>query len=191
MNILMFAKKIIFSIFNFSYAKIDHIGYVKHIGVNIGSGVHIYGNPITMFGTEPWCVTLGNNVHITREVIFINHDGGTLLYRHIIPDLEITLPIVVGDNVYIGVRSIILPGVHIGNNCIIAAGSVVSKDVPDNSVVGGVPARFIKTADEYLESIKERSLHLGHLKGKEKDDALKKKLDFKNNGNKQSFKEQE
>ena len=75
---------------------------------------------------------------------------------------------------YIGVRSIILPGVHIGNNCIIAAGSVVSKDVPDNSVVGGVPARFIKTADEYLKGIKERNLHLGHLSGEEKDDALKK-----------------
>jgi acetyltransferase-like isoleucine patch superfamily enzyme len=126
-----------------------------------------------MFGTEPWCITLGNNVHITKEVLFITHDGGTLLFRNIIPDLEITAPIKVGNNVYIGVRSIIMPGVNIGNNCIIAAGSVVSKDVPDNSVVGGVPAKFIKTSDEYLEGIKKRSLHLGHLKGKDKDRELR------------------
>jgi acetyltransferase-like isoleucine patch superfamily enzyme len=84
----------------------------------------------------------------------------------------------VGDYVYIGVRSIILPGVTIGNNCIIAAGSVVTKNVPDNSVVGGIPAKFIKSTDEYLEGIKKRSLKLGHLKGEEKDAALKKYFNY-------------
>ncbi|WP_457271739.1 acyltransferase [Pedobacter sp. UYEF25] len=139
----------------------------------MGRNVFIYGDPNGMFGTEPWCITLGNNVHITREVLFVTHDGGTLLYRDEIPDLEITAPINVGNNVYIGVRSIILPGVSIGHNCIIAAGSVVTKDVPDNSVIGGVPAKLIKSTEAYLEGIKKNSLHLGHLKGKEKDDALK------------------
>ncbi len=154
------------------------MGYAKHIGVNMGNNVNIYGNPSDMFGTEPWCITLGNNVHITREVLFVTHDGGTLLFRHLIPDLEMTAPIMVGDYVYIGVRSIILPGVTIGNNCIIAAGSVVTKNVPDNSVVGGIPAKFIKSTDEYLEGIKKRSLKLGHLKGEEKDAALKKYFNY-------------
>lgn len=153
---------------------INHVNYVKKIGVNLGQNVHIYGNPYSMFGTEPWCITLGNNVHITKEVLFVTHDGGTLLFRDKIPDLEITKPIKVGNNVYIGVRSIILPGVNIGNECIIAAGSIVTKDVPDNSVVGGVPARIIKTTSDYLNNIKNNSLHLGHLKGKEKDYALRK-----------------
>lgn len=156
----------------------DHIGYAKHIGVNMGKNVRIYGSPYGMFGTEPWCITLGDNVHITKEVLFITHDGGTLLFRDQFPDLEITSPIVVGNNVYIGVRSIILPGVKIGNNCIIAAGAVVSKDVPDGSVVGGVPAKYIKSIDQYLDGIKSRSLHLGHLKGKEKDKELKKLLKY-------------
>lgn len=167
-------SKVIKKIFNIIYANLNHEKYAKYIGVNIKGKVHIYGNPIDMFSTEPWCITLGDNVHITRDVLFVTHDGGTLLFRDRVPDLEITKPIVVGNNVYIGVRSIIMPGVTIGNNVIIAAGSVVTKDVPDNSVVGGVPARFIKTAEEYFEKIQKESLHLGHLKGKEKDKELRK-----------------
>ena len=118
-------------------------------------------------------------MHITDGVKFITHDGGTLLYRHLIPDLEITKPIVVGDNVYIGNNVIILPGVTIGSNVVIGAGAIVSRDIPDNSVAVGVPARVIKTADEYLEKLKKESLHLGHLKGREKDKALMEYYGYK------------
>lgn len=109
----------------------------------------------------------------------MTHDGGTLVYRHLVPDLEITKPITVGNNVYIGNNVIILPGVNIGNDVIIGAGAVVSKDIPDNSVVVGVPAKVIKSADDYLEKIKRESLHLGHLKGQQKDEALKKYFGYK------------
>ena len=122
---------------------------------------------------------MGNNVYITDGVKFITHDGGTLLYRHLIPDLEITKPIVVGDNVYIGNNVIILPGVTIGSNVVIGAGAIVSRDIPDNSVAVGVPARVIKTADEYLEKLKKENLHLGHLKGQEKDKALMEYYGYK------------
>ena len=53
-------------------------------------------------------------------------------------------PVNIGDDVWIGGNVTILPGVNIGNNVIIAAGAVVTKDIPDNCVVGGVPARKIK-----------------------------------------------
>ena len=118
-------------------------------------------------------------MYITDGVKFITHDGGTLLYRHLIPDLEITKPIVVGDNVYIGNNVIILPGVTIGSNVVIGAGAIVSRDIPDNSVAVGVPARVIKTADEYLEKLKKENLHLGHLKGQEKDKALMEYYGYK------------
>lgn len=171
-------KRIFNRIFRSIYAKINHAGYAKYIGVNMGKNIHIYGDPIDMFGSEPWCITLGNNVHITREVLFVTHDGGTLLYRNLHPDLEITARIVIGNNVYIGVRTIILPGVTIGDNCIVAAGSIVTKDVPSNTVVGGIPAKFIKTSDDYLKGALKKSLHLGHLKGKEKDLALRKHFNY-------------
>lgn len=66
-----------------------------------------------------------------------------------------------------------------GNNVVIGAGAVVAKDIPDNSVAVGVPARVIKTADEYFEKIQRESLHLGHLKGQEKDKALMEYYGYK------------
>lgn len=177
MGIIKLINKGITHLYYRVYAKVSKVKFIKRIGVNCKSdNIFIYGDPYSMFGTEPWCISLGDNVHITREVLFITHDGGTLLFRDTIPDLEITAPIVVEDNVYIGARSIILPGVTIGRNSIIAAGSVVSKDVNPNSVYGGVPAKFIKSSEDYLDGIKLRSLKVGHLKGKEKDEALKKIL---------------
>lgn len=160
------------------YSKISPYKWMKKIGVNFPwGGVHVYGN--VAWGTEPWLITLGNNVHITNGVKFLTHDGGTLLYRQYVPDLEITKPITVGNDVYIGNNVIILPGVNIGNNVVIGAGAVVSRDIPDNSVAVGVPARVIKTADEYLEKLKRESLHLGHLKGQEKDKALMEYYGYK------------
>ena len=146
--------------------------YAKKVGVHFGANFHAYG--YVMYGSEPWAISIGDNVFITNNVTFITHDGGTLLFRKTVPDLEITKPITIGNNVFIGMNTTILPGVNIGNNVVIGAGSVVSKSIPDNSVYAGNPARFIKTTDDYFKKIKEQSLHLGHLKGKEKDEQLRR-----------------
>lgn len=165
------------------YAKIigrlKPVKFAHKIGVNFKdiSKVHIYGS--VSWSTEPWLITIGENVHITDGVKFVGHDGGTLLFRHLVPDLEITKPIKVGDYVYIGNNALIMPGVTIGSKVIIGAGAIVTRDIPDNSVAGGVPARVIKTADEYFEKIQKESLHLGHLKGEEKDRALMKYYRYK------------
>lgn len=154
--------------------------YMEKVGVNFPrGGVHIYGR--VYWNTELWLITLGNNVHITDGVKFITHDGGTLLYRKFVPDLEITKPITIGNDVYIGNNVIILPGITIGNNCVIGAGAIVSHDIPDNSVAVGVPARVIKSADEYFEKIKAESIHLGNLKGQDKDRALMKYYNYHGN----------
>lgn len=154
-------------------AKLDPLGYATSLGVRLGKGVRFYGMPPGMFGTEPWLITIGDNVHITAGCQFVTHDGGTLILRKDVPDLELTAPIRIGNDVYIGLRTIILPGVTIGNRCIIGAGSVVAKDIPDNSVAAGVPARVIRTTDEYLQRAEAKSLHFGHLGPSEKANALK------------------
>lgn len=110
------------NIYKMLYKKLRPIEYMKKVGVNFPhKEVNIYGK--VAWGTEPWLITLGSNVYITDGVKFITHDGGTLLYRNQIPDLEITKPIVVGNDVYIGNNVIILPGVTIGSNVIIGAGA--------------------------------------------------------------------
>ena len=66
------------------------------------------------------------------------------------PDVPIRLqgggenPVVIGDDVWLGTRAIILPGVTLGNHCIVGAGAVVTKSFPDYSIVGGVPARILR-----------------------------------------------
>ena len=157
--------------------KLAPVKFAKKVGVNMGDNIHIYGK--VSWGSEPWIITIGSNIHITDGVRFITHDGGTLLYRSQVPDLEITKPIRLGDDVYIGNNVILLPGVTVGNKVIIGAGAVVTKNIPDNSVAVGVPARVIKSADEYLEKAKKESLHLGHLKYEEKDAALKKYYNYR------------
>lgn len=105
------------------------------------------------FGNEPFLITIGNHVTICSGVSFITHDGGTWVfrdqtkYKNVIKYGRIT----VCDNCFIGNNVTILPGITVGPNSIVAAGAVVTKDVPPNTIVAGVPAHVLKTIDEYAE----------------------------------------
>lgn len=153
--------------------------YAEKMGVKVNGRLYIYGGKHGMFGSEPFMIELGDNVHITGECQFLTHDGSTLIFRKEIPTLEITKPIKIGNDVFIGFRTLILPGVTIGNRCVIGAGSVVNRDIPDNSLAVGNPCRVIKTSDELLEKLKGNSLRVGHLKGKEKEKEIKKIFNVK------------
>lgn len=168
MRLVTILKKVYFKV----YQRLRPVAFARLAGVTFGAGtLHLYGR--VEWGSEPWLITLGRNVHITDGVKFLTHDGGTLLYRDRVPDLEITKPITVGDNVYIGNNVLLLPGVKVGSDVVIGAGAVVTHDIPDHSVAVGVPAKVIKSTDAYLAQLERESLHLGHLHGKEKDRALR------------------
>ena len=77
--------------------------------------------------------------------------GGGRILRGIDPSFDCFGKVCVGNNVYIGANAQLMPGVTVGNNVLIAAGSIVTKSVPDNVVVGGNPARIICTFDDYLK----------------------------------------
>lgn len=166
--------KIFTAPFNLLYAILYPVSYARRIGVNMRGRVFIYGSSYNMFSSEPYLVTLGDNVYISVGVEFVCHDGSTLPFRKDIPDLELAGEITVGDNVFIGKGVTVLAGVSIGSNCVIGACSLVTKNVPDNTIYGGVPAIFLKSTDEFLNKAKIKSLKIGHLKGNDKVTAYKK-----------------
>lgn len=147
--------------------------FVRQLGVELRGSIRFYGVNRGMFGSEPWLLSFGDNVYVTAHCQFVTHDGGVLILRKEHPTLEWTAPIYVGDDVYFGVRSVVLPGVTIGSRVIVGAGSVVTKDVPDNSVVAGSPARVVCTVDEYLDRMLAKSLGIGHLSAADKDEKLR------------------
>lgn len=94
-----------------------------------------------------WLIEIGDNVTIAPDVHILAHDASTKMFLGYTKIGRVRI----GDNVFIGAGSIILPNVTIGDNVIIGAGSVVTKDIMSNSVVAGNPACRICSLDAYLE----------------------------------------
>lgn len=115
-----------------------HIGarFFYPPNIKIGEGT-IIGDSAFLDGREK--LTIGNHVDIASEVMIYNceHDINSEDFH------AVSAPIEIGDYVFIGPRAIILPGVKIGNGAVVAAGAVVTKDVPEYMIVGGVPAEVI------------------------------------------------
>ena len=110
----------------------------------------------TNFGSEPWLIEIGNNVGIAGSVTFVTHDASGWLVRDDHGRRFRYGRIVVGNDVLIGLGSILHPGVKIGDRVVIAAGSVVTKSIPSGSVVGGNPVKYIASFDDF------ESYVLGH-----------------------------
>ena len=86
-------------------------------------------------------IIIGDDVTISENVVIRDSDNHEIIRNEFTMDA----PIVIGNHVWIGINATILKGVHIGSGSVIAAGSIVTKDVPERSLVGGVPAKILKT----------------------------------------------
>lgn len=123
----------------------QHLDKLIKRGLKIGKNFNRMGGVII----DPWhCyhITIGDNVTLAPRVHILAHDASLGVFTGQVRAANV----VIGDDVFIGADAIVLPGVHVGNRVVIGAGSVVTKDIPDNSVAVGNPAKVICSLDDYI-----------------------------------------
>ena len=151
------------------------------LGVRFSDGCKFIGNPIEMFGSEPWAISIGKHVEIANGVQIITHDGALWVARSLDETLrksDSIKKVRIGNNVFIGTNSVILGGVTVGDNVIIGANSVVNKDIPSDCVAVGSPCLPIKPIKAYMESVKscEQILNTKGLSPRKKQKEWEKVL---------------
>ena len=152
MNVKRVIKRILYPNYHSNEA---YISYLKGKGAIIGDGSFFY-SPQKHPVDESSCpfIEIGRNCRITEGVMILAHDYSYAVCRsthHAM--LQKSGTTCIGDNVFIGINAVILMKTHIGNNCIVGAGSVVSGYFEDNVVIGGNPARVICSLDEYYQKL--------------------------------------
>lgn len=152
----------------------QRIKYLRKLGVKIGKDCHVYSID---FSTEPYLISIGNHTNIGYDVSLITHDAAVRCFKPVISG-GFFGKITIGDNVFVGNHSIILPNTVIGDNCIIGAGSVIRGKIPANSVVMGNPGKVISRVSviQYFYQNSPGLLQTDDLKKREKDKLVKQVL---------------
>lgn len=120
------------------------------MGLKVGKNLNMQFE-VSIDYSHCWLISIGDDVTLAPRVVILAHDTSTK--RHL--DYTKVGLVEIGNKVFVGAGSIILPNVKIGDNSIIGAGSVVSKDIPPNCIVAGNPARVVGTLDDYLQKNKD------------------------------------
>lgn len=136
--------------------KAESLSYIAHLrsaGMEIGNDCIIYAPTKTLIDEQyPWMVTIGNHVRIAEGVKILTHDySWSVLKNYHGCVLGASGSVEIGDNVFIGMNTIIERNVKIGNNVIIGAGSVVVKDCESDSIYAGVPAKKLMSINDFFE----------------------------------------
>lgn len=136
-----------------------YIKYARENGCTIGEGTRFFGEKSIDMGAAS-LIEIGENCVITNRVRILAHTWDTpILHRHYdrsnAPKEPASGNVTIGDNVFIGENSIVLPDTSIGENTIIGAGSIVTNDIPSESVAAGNPCRVIMSLEEYNDRRKK------------------------------------
>jgi acetyltransferase-like isoleucine patch superfamily enzyme len=127
-----------------------YVAYLRRKGVFVGENTEFFGR-VAIDVSRPCLIEIGRNCVFTTGVVVLSHGYDLAVLREKYGEfLCSTGKVIIEDNVFIGVNSIILKGVRIGRNSIIGAGSIVASDIPSNSLAAGNPCRIIMTIDKYF-----------------------------------------
>lgn len=145
-------------------SSVKRAAYLKkhHVFASIDEGYSIQTRSVPLYAK---LIKIGNNVHVASNVGFVTHDVTHMMLNHSAAAKELSHGekfkerigcIEIGDNVFIGSGTRFLYDVKVGSNVVIGSGSVVNRDIPDNCVAAGIPARVVGTFDEFVKKhIKE------------------------------------
>ena len=163
--IIRIMKKAIKRLTSYKTTSEEYIKYLKRKGITIGKGVRFFDPDSTTIDIQnPHMLRIGNSVRITKGVTILTHDYSWSVLAGVYGEcLGGTGIVKVGDNVFIGMHSIVLKDTEIGDNVIIGAGSVVKGRIESNSVYAGIPAKKIMSLDDYYK--KKRIIFRMKLKG--------------------------
>lgn len=120
-------------------------------GMKVGKNF-IRLNGVILDPDHCWLIEIGDYVTLAPRVHILCHDASTKAFMNYTKVGNVTI----GNRVFIGAESVVLPGVTIGDDVVIGANSTVTQDIPSNSVAVGSPARVICSLDEYIQKEKER-----------------------------------
>lgn len=126
------------------------VALARRMGMKVGEGCRFYSLHVA---SEAELIEVGNDVIVSGEVMFITHDGAIFTALDQFPDVNGHYGrIRIGDGCFLGMRAVIMPGVELGEHCIVAAGAVVMDSFPPRSVIAGNPATFVVSQPLYLDT---------------------------------------
>lgn len=120
-------------------------------GMKVGQNFERLNN-VLIDDSHAWLIEIGDNVTLAPRVHILAHDASTKKFLGFTKIGRVTI----GNNVFIGAETVVLPGVTIGNNVVIGANSTVTHDIPDNTVAVGSPARVLCSLEAYLDKENKR-----------------------------------
>lgn len=142
--------------------------YAKSIGVEIGEGCLI---STKNFSSEPYLIKIGNHCRIASDVTFFTH-GGLWSQRKKHGKLDYFGKIEIGDYTYIGEGVKLMPGIILGDDVIVGAGSIVTKSIPSGKIAAGNPARIVGETNNFVERMKAISVPTYELNTIDKKEYL-------------------
>ena len=137
-----------------------YLNRLRRLGMKIGENTVVFApGTVSLDETRPWMIEIGDNVQITKGVTVLTHGYDWSVLKGVYGEiLGSAGRVQIGNNVFLGMNATVLKGVHIGDNVIIGAGSVVTHDIPADSVAAGNPCRVIMPLEEYRQKRQKAQL---------------------------------
>lgn len=152
-----FIKKLIHS---YKHSSESYLNFLRSRGAKIGENCHIFSSTTVNIDLQrPYLLEFGNQVVLTENVTILTHDySHTVMRKKYGDNIGDAKSVKIGNNVFIGMDSIVLMGTEIGDNVIIGAKTVVRGKIPSNVVVAGNPCKIVCTIEEYYKKRQENEI---------------------------------